>query len=144
MSLLSNPRLIRTMANISTVLFVMVIVLQIFLAVGILPITMAWGGGQSQLTASLRISRIIAAVLLGAFIYVIRYRAGLVGTVRIPVFMKVVSWIITAIMALNTLGNIASTSTVEKLIFGPITLILAVACLLVLASRPEIRSIAAE
>jgi len=144
MSLLSNTRIIRTTANIATVLFVMVIVLQILLAVGILPISMAWGGRQSQLTASLRIASIIAVALLGAFIYVIRYRAGLVGKDPIPVFIKVVSWIITAFMAFNTLGNLASTSTSEKLIFGPITFILTVACLLVSASRREIRSIAAE
>ena len=137
MSLLSNTKLIRTTANINTFLFVVVIVLQILLAAGILPISMAWGGRQSQLTASLRIASIIAAVLLGGFIYVIRYRAGLVGNVPIPVFIKVVSWIITAFMAFNTLGNITSLSTNEKLLFGPVTFILTVACLLVSASNPN-------
>ena len=138
MSLLSNTPFIHATANIATFLFVVVIVLQILLAAGILPISMAWGGRQSQLTNSLRISSIIAAVLLGAFIYIIRYRAGLVGSVPIPVFIKVVSWIITAFMAFNTLGNIASSSNYEKLIFGPITFILTIACLLVSASSPEI------
>jgi hypothetical protein len=136
MSLLSNTKLIHTTANIATFLFAVVIVLQILLAAGILPISMAWGGQQSQLTASLRIASIIAAVLLGAFIYVIRYRAGLVGNTPIPVFILVVSWIITAFLAINTLGNITSLSTNEKLLFGPVTFILTVACLLVSASRP--------
>ena len=136
MSLLSNTKLIHTAANIATFLFVVVIVLQILLAAGILPISMAWGGRQSQLTISLRIASIIAAVLLGAFIYVIRYRAGLVGKVPIPVLIKVVSWIITAFMAFNTLGNITSLSANEKLLFGPVTFILTVACLLVSASSP--------
>lgn len=136
MSILSNTRLIRTTANFATFLFVVVIVLQILLATGILPISMAWGGRQSQLTISLRIASIIAAVLLGAFIYVIRYRAGLVGKVPIPVLIKVVSWIITAFMAFNTLGNITSLSTNEKFIFGPVTFILTIACLLVSASSP--------
>jgi hypothetical protein len=136
MSLLSNTKLIHTAANIATFLFVVVIVLQILLAAGILPISMAWGGRQSQLTISLRIASIIAAVLLGAFIYVIRYRAGLVGKVPIPVLIKVISWIITALMAFNTLGNITSLSTNEKLLFGPVTFILTVACLLVSASSP--------
>jgi hypothetical protein len=138
MSLSSNTPFIHTTANIATFLFVVVIVLQIFLAAGILPISMAWGGRQSQITDSLRMASILAAVLLGAFIYVIRYRAGLVGNVPMPVLIKVVSWIITALMAINTLGNIASSSTLEKLLFGPITFILTVACLLVSASTPEI------
>jgi hypothetical protein len=135
MPLLSNTKLIHTTANIATFMFVVVIVLQILLAAGILPISMAWGGRQSQLTASLRIASIIAAVLLGAFIYVIRYRAGLVSNVPIPVIIKVVSWIITAFMAFNTLGNITSLSINEKLLFGPVTFILTVACLLVSASK---------
>jgi hypothetical protein len=135
MPLLSNTKLIHTTANIATFLLGVVIVLQILLAAGILPISMAWGGRQSQLTASLRIASIIAAVLLGAFIYGIRYRAGLVGTVPIPGWIKVVSWIITAFMAFNTLGNLTSLSTNEKLLFGPITLILTAACLLISASR---------
>ena len=136
MSLLSNTQLIHTTANIATFLFVVVIVLQILLAAGILPISMAWGGRQATLTASLRIASSISAVLLGAFIYVIRYRAGLVGDVPIPVFIKVGSWIITAFMAFNTLGNITSLSIKEKLLFGPVTFILTAACLLVSASNP--------
>jgi hypothetical protein len=135
MSSLSNTKLIRLTANIATFLFVVVIVLQILLAAGILPISMAWGGRQSQLTTSLRIASIIAAVLLGVFIYVIRYRAGLVGNVPIPVIIKIVSWIITVFMAFNTMGNITSISTNEKLLFGPVTFILTVACLLVSASK---------
>lgn len=136
MSFLSNTKLIRTTANIATFLFAVVIVLQILLAAGILPISMAWGGRQSQLTASLRIASIIAALLLGAFIYIIRYRAGLVGNVRIPVLIKVFSWIITAFMAFNTLGNITSLSSNEKLLFGPVTFVLTLACLLVSVSSP--------
>jgi hypothetical protein len=135
MSLLSNTKLIHWTANMAALLFGVVIVLQILLAAGILPISMAWGGRQAQLTASLRIASIIAAVLLGVIIYIIRYRAGLVGSVPIPVMIKVLSWIITAFMAFNTLGNITSLSTAEKLVFGPVTFLLTVACLLVSASK---------
>jgi hypothetical protein len=138
MSILSNTKLIHTTANITTFLFVVVIVLQLLLAAGILPISMAWGGRQSQLTTSLRVASIISAVLLGAFIYVIRNRAGLAGNDPIPVFIKVVSWIITAFMALNTLGNLTSLSINEKLLFGPVTFILTVACLLVSASSSQL------
>lgn len=134
MDFLSNNQLIISTANVATILFAVVIVLQLLLAVGILPVSMAWGGRQSKLTASLRISSIIAAILLGAFIFVIRYRAGLIGSGPIPVVFLVASWIITAFMAFNTLGNLASLSTKEKLIFGPITAVLTLACLLISAS----------
>jgi hypothetical protein len=135
---LPNTKFIHLAANIATFLFVVVIVLQLLLAAGIFPISMAWGGRQSQLTASLRLASIIAAVLLGVFIYVIRYRAGLVGNVPIPVIIKVVSLIITAFMAFNTLGNITSLSTNEKLIFSPVSFILCVACLVISASKSNL------
>jgi len=133
---LSNATFIQTVANISTILFAVVIVLQILLALGILPISMAWGGRRSQLTPSLRIASLVAVVLLGVFIYVIRYRAGLLGVMPIPMVIKIFSWVITAFMAFNTLGNIASSSKMEKLIFAPITILLTLACLIVSASNP--------
>jgi hypothetical protein len=135
MDFLSNTQLIVATANLATLLFAVVIVLQILLAAGILPVSMAWGGRQSTLTSSLRISSIIAAILLGAFIFVIRYRAGLVGSGPIPAVIIVASWIITVFMAFNTLGNLASLSTKEKVVFGPITALLTLACLLISASR---------
>lgn len=134
MDFLSNTQLIVSTANVATLLFAVVIVLQILLAAGILPVSMAWGGRQSKLTASLRISSIIAAFLLGMFIFVIRYRAGLVVNGPIPTVIMVASWIITVFMAFNTLGNLASKSTKEKIVFGPITALLTLACLLISAS----------
>jgi hypothetical protein len=135
MDFLSNAQLIVTTANVATLLFAVVIVLQLLLAAGILPVSMAWGGRQSILTPSLRISSIIAAILLGVFIFVIRYRAGLMGNAPIPLVILVASWIITAFMAFNTLGNLASKSLKEKLVFSPITFLLTLACLLISASN---------
>lgn len=133
MNFLSDTQFITATANVATLLFAVVIVLQILLAAGILPVSMAWGGRQSKLTASLRISSIIAAILLGVFLFVIRYRAGLVGSGSIPTVIVVTSWVITAFMALNTLGNLASKSVKEKVVFGPITALLTLACLLISA-----------
>jgi hypothetical protein len=135
MDFLSNTRLIVLAANVATILFAVVIILQLLLAAGVLPVSMAWGGRQSKLTAALRISSIVAAVLLGTFIYVIRYRAGLVSSGPIPVVIMVASWIVTALMAVNTLGNLASLSIKEKVVFGPVTFLLTLACLLISASR---------
>jgi hypothetical protein len=137
MSIFSSTSKVHIAANIATILFVLSIILQILLATGILPISMAWGGRQSELTIPLRIASLAAAVLLGFFIYIIRRRAGLIGDMPIPRIIKVLSCIITAFMAFNTLGNLASTSTGEKILFGPISFLLAVVCLIVSASSLE-------
>jgi hypothetical protein len=58
-----------------------------------------------------------------------------VGSAPPSKFIRIAAWVITIFMALNTLGNFASQSRIEALLFGPVSLVLAVACLLVSASR---------
>ncbi len=135
MSLLAEDSFVKLAANIATLLFAVFIVIQLLLAAGILPISIAWGGRQSELTLALRVVSIVAAFVLCAFIYIIRYRAGLLGGTPIPTPIRVMSWVVTAFMALNTLGNFASTSNVERFLFGPMALILTIACLIVSASN---------
>ena len=132
---LFSPAAARVAANVATVCFVLVAVLQLLLALGVLPVTMAWGGSQAILTPQLRIASVAAILLLGLFAYVIRRRAGLVGSMLPSRFIRIAAWVITIFMALNTLGNFASQSGIEALLFGPVSLVLAVACLLVSASR---------
>ncbi|MFN2104733.1 MAG: hypothetical protein ACK2U5_04190 [Candidatus Promineifilaceae bacterium] len=124
-------------ANVATVLFAIAIILQLLLAAGVLPISMAWGGTQTELTSTLRLASIAAAIILGAFAYVIRRRAGLIGDSPPSRAIKIMSWVITAFMALNTLGNLTSQSTAEKAVFTPITLLLVICCFVVSISKTE-------
>ena len=127
----------RITGNIATLAFLAVIVLQLLLALGILPVTMAWGGSQTVLTPSLRLAHILAALLIAGFAYVIRRRAGLLAQAHPSRLIKILAWVITGFMLLNTLGNFASSSTAEKLVFGSLTLVLVIACLLVSASNSD-------
>jgi hypothetical protein len=63
MSASTNRSAARIAGNLATVLFAVVIVLQLLLAAGILPVTMAWGGRQPVLTASLRFASLATADL---------------------------------------------------------------------------------
>lgn len=124
-------------ANVATVLFAIVIILQLLLAAGILPVTMAWGGTQTELTLSLRLASVAAAIILAGFAYVIRRRAGLIGDSPPSTAIKILSWVITAFMVLNTLGNLTSQSTAEKIVFTPLTVLLAISCFIVSVSKTE-------
>ena len=127
----------RTTGNIATLVFVVVIVLQFLLALGILPVTMAWGGSQSVLTPSLRLAHVLAALVLAGFGYVIRRRAGLLVDARPSRLIKILAWVVTGFLVFNTLGNFASSSAAEKLVFGSLTSVLVIACLLVSSSRSD-------
>lgn len=135
MSALSDGSVVRIAANVATVLFFVTIILQLLLAAGILPISMAWGGRQSVLTTTLRLASLAAVAILVFFAYVIRRRAGLIGADTIPTTIIILSWFITAFMALNTVGNLTSQSIGEKILFTPITFLLAVSCFIVSISR---------
>ena len=132
----------RIAGNAATALYALTIILQLLLAFGILPITMAWGGREPVLTTNLRIASLASAALLLFFIYVIRRRAGLVRDASITPIIKVLSWLVTAFSALNFLGILASLSNGEKILFGPISFLLLVACILVALSKSAQQSTA--
>jgi hypothetical protein len=132
----------RIAGNAATALYAITIILQLLLAFGILPITMAWGGREPVLTTNLRIASLASAALLLFFIYVIRRRAGLVRDASITPIIKVLSWLVTAFSALNFLGILASLSSGEKILFGPISFLLLVACILVSLAKSEQQSTA--
>lgn len=131
MTLFTQPSFIQITAQVATFLLATFIVIQLLAAAGLIPVSMLWGGRQTELTPTLRIASIAAAVVLGVFIYIIRYRAGLVGQPTIPSWVRVMSWVITAYMAFNTFGNFASASNIEKWVFGPLTIAITIACLIV-------------
>jgi hypothetical protein len=135
MSITQGASIVRISANIATILFGIAILIQLLLAAGVLPITMAWGGRHEVLTPGLRIASVVAAIILGLFAYIIRYRAGLMGAESISVWIKVIAWIVTSFMAFNTFTNLMSQSTTEKMIFVPITSILTILCFVVSLSR---------
>lgn len=138
MSTSSKLFLNRIAAIVAVVLFGVVIILQLLLAVGILPVSMAWGGRRTVLTTGLRFASLGAAVVLACFAYAISRRAGLVGEMPPSTLIKVISWLITAYLVLNTLGNITSPSIGEKWLFGPISLVLLICCFVVSISKSAI------
>lgn len=135
MTFLADNNLPKLAANVATILFGLFMLAQLLLAVGVLPISIAWGGRQTELTPALRVASLAAIFILGLFIYVVRYRAGLVGSVPAPTSIRVLAWTVTGFMALNTLGNFASLSSAERLLFGPVTLLITVASFVVAASQ---------
>jgi hypothetical protein len=130
-SFVRRPSLARTAARVATLGFAVAILLQLFLAAGILPITMAWGGSQSVLTSVLQLASVAAALVFVGCAHVIRRRVGLDGADRPRRIVKVLSWVITGFLFINTLGNLASQSSGERLVFAPLTFALALACLVV-------------
>lgn len=130
-----NQTVIKIAGNSSTVLFGLTALFQLLLAIGIMPVTMAWGGRQPELTIGLRLASLASIVVLVLFAYILRRRAGLLGNDHSAPWIKKLSWLITGFLCLNTLGNITSLSSLERMVFTPISFLLVVACLIVSLSK---------
>jgi hypothetical protein len=124
-------------ATVATVGLLLAAVLQLLLAVGVLPVTMAWGGTQPVLTPALRIASLAAVVVLALSTYVIRRRAGLSPQVAPSTLVNVLAWVIALYLMLNTAGNFASGSAGETAVFGPISLVSAPAWRACLSREPS-------
>ena len=86
----------------------------------------AWGGTHRLLPAKLRVGSVAAAAILACAGLVILARAGLVVPGAQSMFVRVASWAFAAYFALNALGNLSSSSRVERVVMTPVAVLLAV------------------
>jgi hypothetical protein len=130
-NILRRPSAARTAAQLATGAFALTILLQVLIALGVLPVTMAWGGTQPVLTTSLRLAGLLAAVVIALSAYIIRRRAGLVGAGRPGRVVWALAWFITCYLFVNTVLNLLSGSMGERLVFAPLSLAEAILSLIV-------------
>ncbi len=94
--------------------------LQVALAAGAPLGEHVWGGTQDRvLPTGMRAVAGAAAIALTAAAAIVVRRAGLIG--RPARWLSPATWAISGYLALNTVGNLASTSGVERWAFGPAT-----------------------
>lgn len=122
----------------------------LFLAGGVLEVALASGaalgrhvfGGrfadpQGRLPPRWRVASAAASLVLVGFAWIILARADVVASSASQTFLSVLAWVVVGVMALNTAGNIAGKSAVERYVFGSATAVLVVACSVVAAVDPS-------
>ncbi len=93
---------------------------QVALAAGVPLGEHVWGGTQDRvLPTGMRVVAAGSAGVLTAMAAIILRRAGLIG--RPARWTGTATWAIAGFLAVNTIGNIASTSMVERFVFAPAT-----------------------
>jgi hypothetical protein len=91
----------------------------------VVPSEIVWGGQIEDPSEDLAMLETAALIVTMVFALII---AAKVGYVKMPSLRKVVAigaWIVFAYFTLNTIGNLASSASVEKLVFTPISIVLA-------------------
>lgn len=124
----------KSAGNILLIIFSALIVFHILVLTGLAPADIVWGGRANTLQSTWRVFEIISLVFTILFAIIVAAKVGYIKTTRFGSAVTVFLWLMFAFLLLNTLGNLASESLQEKLIFTPITII---ASLLVLRLAVE-------
>jgi hypothetical protein len=110
-----------------------IVLLQLLLAAGLPLGHLAWGGRHRVLPPPRRIGSVVSAALLGGAAWVALAAAGVVrGAGPDASWPRIACWVLAGLLAVNTLGNLASSSRAERLVMTPLTVVL-VACFVLLA-----------
>lgn len=117
----------RISARLSSILLIIcnmiMLGLHILILLGIVPYEFVWGG-QINSSASLIFYESIAIIVTILFIFIVSLKAGYLLAGKLKRTANVAIWVMFGYLLLNTIGNLASGVTAEKMIFTPITILM--------------------
>lgn len=127
---------VRIAANVATVGFMVMGCFQLLLAAGVPLGRSAFGGAEVALPPALRVASLVSAGLFALALYVVRSRAGLLGSRGEAWPVRFGLWAFVALFAVSTLANVASSSPWKRFLMAPLALVLTACCVLVARTRP--------
>ena len=105
----------------------LIVLFHLLVLIGIIPFQIVWGGRLTNRSQMLRFESVSITVNL-VMLAVVAIHAGVLKWRIKPTVIRIVLWAMCGLFLLNTLGNLLSTNTVEKLVFTPLTLFLSICC----------------
>lgn len=111
--------------NILLAAFGLLAIFHILVLLKVIPAEIVWGGQIQGVPSNLFTLETIALVVTLLFILIVAAKLGYVQAGKLSGAVNIGVWLIFAYLVLNTLGNLASGVSFEKLLFTPITIILA-------------------
>ena len=121
------------------ILFSLTIVFHILVLVSVIPNDIVWGSRLSN-PKEIALFETISIALNTLFLLVILISAGILKVKISSKIIKGFIWGMMVFFLLNTIGNLASESTLEKIVFTPLTLFLSISLLfLVLPDKKKQR-----
>lgn len=126
----------RMVARCLIIIFSLVLIFHVCVIVGIVPFEIVWGGKMSDPKEMMYFEIGSIAINLTMLAIVLVYAGYLKIQIK-PVVIKVALWLMSALFVLNTVGNIFSANETEKMIFTPITAVLALLCFRLAIGKEE-------
>lgn len=111
------------------IIFSLTIAFHILVLMGLVPYDIVWGGRVKSVN-DMYLFEAISLLLNAVFLFVVSAKSRVVKIRVSEKLLNVLLWIMAGVFLLNTLGNLMSTSELEKMIFTPVTLLLSILCIL--------------
>ena len=111
--------------NILIISMILLVIFHILILFKVVPSEIIWGG-QIKDKSSIIIYEMIALFISLVFIMIIAIKIDYIKAVKLKKVINIGIWVIFVYFVLNTIGNLASGVSVEKLIFAPITILLTI------------------
>jgi hypothetical protein len=118
--------------------FILMLIMHVLVLTGVMPSILIWGGQVAADGSNLLQLEIVAISLTLIFTGIAAGKMKQLKTGQSNRWINIGVWIVFAYLVLNTLGNFASGVSLETLVFGPLTIIMAF-CALRLAIEKQDR-----
>lgn len=105
-------------------IFTLTLIFHLLVLIKVIPYTIVWGGRLKSDRDMYRFE-IVSLLLNAIFLLVILFRSGLIASPLSENVLVYILWAMAALFFLNTIGNLFSKNRWEKIIFTPLTLLLA-------------------
>lgn len=115
---------VRLASNIIITIFTFALGMHILILSNVLPHDFVWGGRVTS-KIDLLILEFISIVMQLLFIFIIAVKAGYIFKGRFKRTAIIGTWTLFGVMILNTIGNLASISSLETIVMTPLTIFLA-------------------
>jgi len=115
-------------------IFSLTLIFHLLILTGLIPYSMVWGGrvnSQSQMIVFETVSIVVNAF----FLLVVLLKSGFFKVQLPEKIANAILWVMVVVFLLNTVGNLLSTHSLEKTIFTPVTLLLAVFSLMLVLNK---------
>ena len=112
------------------------IIFHLMVLVGIIPYQMVWGG-RLQSKSEMISFELVSILMNFLMLAIVVIHAKIVKLKIYPIALKIALWLMTVLFTLNTIGNLLSLNDLERYIFTPLTLLLAVFSF-ILASKKRV------
>ncbi|MBN1824926.1 MAG: hypothetical protein JW958_01585 [Candidatus Eisenbacteria bacterium] len=122
-------------ADILLVLLVALALFHVLILLGVLPSGIVWGGRAEGAAGGFRAMEAVSLAITGIMAFVVAARAGHLGSPRLGKAVRAALWVMFVYFLLNIAGNLASRSGVERAVFTPFSVILALLVLRVASER---------